>query len=141
MPLQYDHLSAIAAITQAGQLFVQTQEEAFTGADVVRFLQYLVQTLGPRLLIGWDGATIHKNRTVKAYLASPEGSGVRLFSWPGYAPELDPTEGVWHYCKHVELANVTNKTISELKGRLDEAVKALQRKPEIIQSFFRKALL
>ena len=40
--LTWDHLSAISAITPAGELYLSIQERAFKGPDVVCFLQQLL---------------------------------------------------------------------------------------------------
>jgi hypothetical protein len=96
VPLTRDHLAVISGITEQGQLLVQMQARAFKGIDVVRFLKHLVCQLGGKLLIIWDGAPIHRDRAVKAFLASGAGSQLCLEPLPGYAPELNPDEGVWN---------------------------------------------
>ena len=60
---------------------------------------------GPAAIGDWDASPIHRNRAVKAV---PEQAEERIWleSLPGYAPDLNPDEGVWHHPKHVTLANV-----------------------------------
>src|SRR5438067_606740 len=65
----HDHLSAISAVTPAGQLFARVQERSLCGQDVVRFLSQLLGQVAGKLLIVWDGTSIHCGQPVKAFLA------------------------------------------------------------------------
>ena len=100
--LTHDHLSVISAITPDGRLFLRMQEHAFDGAGVIAFLGELQEQITGKLLVIWDGAPIHRSRAVKAYLADGAAARLHLERLPGYAPQLNPDEGVWHYLKHVE---------------------------------------
>jgi hypothetical protein len=46
VPLTRDHLSAISAITPAGQLLLQVKAQALRGPDMVRFLRHLLRPPG-----------------------------------------------------------------------------------------------
>jgi transposase len=73
------------------------QERAFKSPDVVRFLKHLLRQMPGKLLIIWDGSPIHRGRAVKGFLASGAARRVRLEQLPGYAPELNPDEGIWKH--------------------------------------------
>jgi transposase len=136
VPLTRDHLSVISGITLAGQLLTGMQERAFTGADVVRFLKHLQRQLGGKLLVIWDGLPAHREGAVKRFLAEA-GGVVRLEQLPGYAPDLNPDEGVWDYLKYVELRNVVCHNLDELRCQLRLAIAHLRAQPDIIRSFFK----
>ena len=70
-PLSYDHVSAISAITPEGQLLIQMQETAYHGTEVVRFLKHLLRHIAGKVLILWDGASIHQCQAIKDFLAAP----------------------------------------------------------------------
>jgi transposase len=90
----------------------------------------------PGLLLGiWDGSPTHRAHLVKDYLASGATKRLNLERFPGYAPELNPTEWVWSYLKLTELANITCDHLSKLDALLSKAKKRLQRKPYLIQAF------
>lgn len=55
---------------------------------------------------------------------------------PGYAPDLNPDEGIWHYLKHVELKNLCCKDMNHLGNELAAAVERLSAKPDIITACF-----
>ena len=50
-----DHVSAISAITPAGRLLTNMQEEAFDRHDIVDFLRHLLRHIGGKVLVIWDG--------------------------------------------------------------------------------------
>jgi transposase len=138
VPLTRDHLSVISAITEQGQLLVQMQASAFKGAGVVRFLKHLMCHIGGKLLIIWDGAPIHRAKEVKVFLAAGAASQLRLEELPGYAPDLNPAEGVWNYLKFVELRNVSCHDQGELKHEVRLAIARLRHKPSLIRGFLKQ---
>jgi transposase len=86
-PLSYEHLSAISAITPEGQLLIQVQDHAYTSLTVVTFLQHLLRHMPGKLLIIWDGASIHRGQAVKDFLAAGGAERILLERLPGYAPD------------------------------------------------------
>lgn len=137
VPLTRDHLSVISGITLHGQLLTQMQEHAFDSAGVVCFLRHLRVHLGERLLIIWDGAPIHSEGAVKAFLTTEAGGQIRVEQLPGYAPDLNPSEGVWDYLKNVELRNVACHSLLELRQQLRRGMARLRQKPHLICSFIK----
>ncbi len=135
VPLTRDHLSAISAVTARGQLLIRVQRGAYRSHGVVRFLQHLLQHIGGKLLVIWDGSPIHRSRVIKAFLASGAAKRLQLERLPGYAPELNPVEDVWHYLKHVALRNGCCATLDELQYELRLAVANLRHKVDILRSF------
>jgi transposase len=128
-----DHLSAMSGITLEGKLYMIEQERAFKGEDVVRFLKHLMGQIEGKLLVIWDGAApIHRSRAVKDFLASGAARRVRLEQLPGYAPDLNPEEGIWKHLKCVELKNLCCQSLSELKVELRKAKERLRHKREVI---------
>jgi len=105
MPLTRDHLSAISALTPQGRVFLHVQEHAFSSAEVVAFLRQLLRQVRGKVLVVWDGALIHRSQVIKDFLASGAAWRIQLERLPGYAPELNPVDGLWGYLKNRELAN------------------------------------
>jgi transposase len=136
--LSRDHLSAMSGITLEGKLYMLEQERAFKGEDVVRFLKHLMRQIPGKLLVIWDGSPIHRGQAVKEYLAGGAASRVRLEQLPGYAPDLNPDEGVWKYLKCVELKNLCCRSLSELKIELRKAKERLRHKRDIILGCIRQ---
>ena len=131
--LSWDHLSVISAITPAGELYLSIQERAFKGQDVVQFLRHLLEQIPGPLLVVWDGIAPHRSRVVQEFLAAGAAQRLWLEQLPGYAPELNPDEGIWSYLKHVELRNLVCHDLGHLRSELEQAVERLRHKPDVIR--------
>jgi transposase len=136
--LSRDHLAAICGITAAGRLLLWVQGRAFDGVGVLVFIKYLLRQIGGKLLLIWDGAPIHADGAVKGFLAAGGAERVAVEQLPGYAPDLNPAEGVWNYLKHVELRNISYHDLAELHHGLSLAAARLRRKPKLIRGFFKQ---
>lgn len=139
VPLTHDHLSAISGITRDGRLVMQTQDHAYRSPDVVRFLRLLLRKIRGKLLVIWDGAPIHRGQPIKEFLRNGAAKRLHLEQLPGYAPELNPAEGIWNYLKRVELANLCCHDLSELALALRRAKERLRHKRTVIQACIRQA--
>jgi transposase len=71
------------------------------GPHVVAFLQHRLRRVPGKLLVIWDGALIHRCRAVKQCRAFGAAQRLKLLALPGYAPDLNPDEGVWRWLKRV----------------------------------------
>jgi transposase len=136
--LTRDHLSAISGITPDGRLCMQVQDHAYDSEDVVRFLRLLLRKLTGKLLVIWDGSPIHRGQAVKAFLRRKAAKRLHVVQLPGYAPELNPDEGIWNYLKRVELKNVCCRDLAQLTTEVRKAKDRLRHKPEIIRSCVRQ---
>lgn len=136
--LSYDHLSAMSAITLEGKLLMMEQERAFNSADVVRFLKHVMSQIPGKLLIIWDGSPIHRGQAVKDFLAIGAASRLQLEQLPGYAPDLNPDEGIWNHPKHTELKNLCCQSLAELKIELRRAKERLRHKRHVILGCIRQ---
>lgn len=136
--LSRDHLSVISGITLEGRLYMMEQERAFNGEDVVRFLKHLLRWIEGKLLIIWDGSPIHRGGAVKEFLRSGAASRVQLEQLPGYAPDLNPDEGIWKHLKCVELKNVCCQSLLELRREFRKAKERLRHKTHVILGCIRQ---
>jgi transposase len=134
---RYQHLSAISAISPAGDLVYQIQESSFKGKDVVGFLKKLLDTLKQKLLIIWDGARIHSSKEVKDFLRKDKNETIYLAKIPPYSPELNADEQVWKTLKCDMLKNVVCKNLTQLKTKLQNAFQVLQQATKKIANFFK----
>ena len=140
--LTRDHLSVIAAVSEAGQLCSQTREHAFDAVAVTGFLRHLLRVVPGKVLVIWDGAPIHRSRVIKAFLQAEGRERLEVAALPGSAPDLNPLDpGVWHWLKEVALANVCAADLAELKQELRAAIARLRGKPSVIKASFVAAKL
>jgi transposase len=137
--LRRDHLSAISAITPAGQLYFQLQRKTFTNETVVGFVRELLAQVPGKLLIFWDGGRIHQGPDLNTLLNGPEGARLQLERLPSYAPEVNPDELVWSQMKRVELRNVRCRNLGELHETVHAAAARLKQRPDLVAGFVRHA--
>ena len=131
--------SVMAGLTVANFYF-QLFDGAIRSAQVVEFLRHLLRHLPGRLLIVWDGAGIHRSRTVRQFVGS-WGRRLHLEYLPAYAPELNPAEYIWGHLKQHELANFCAHHGWELTLRATQALRRMRRRPRLITAFWKQAEL
>jgi len=68
-------------------------------------------------------------------LARGAARRLHLERLPGYAPDLNPEEGVWNYLKRVELKNCCCTDVAELRLELRRAKERVHHKRHITRSF------
>ena len=137
--LSHDHLSAIGAITSDGRLVMQSQDHAYCAQDVVRFLRLLLRKLPGKLLVIWDGASIHRAQAIKEFLSRVAAKRIHLERLPGYAPELNPQEGVWNLLKRRELKNVCCRDLPHVATELRLAKERLRHRRTVLRQCFAHA--
>jgi transposase len=141
VPLTWDQLSVISAITPDGRLLMMIQQVAFTGVAIVRFLKHLLRHLPGNLLVIGDGLPAHHSQAVKDFLRQGAAQGLHLERLPAYAPDLNPDEGIWRYLKQVELKNLCCHNLDELPYELRKATARLRHKTDVILACFKQARL
>ena len=139
VPLTWDHLSVIGAITPEGKLYVHIQDKAFNGDTIVQFLKHLLRHIAGKLLIIWDGLPAHHGQIMKDFLKQGATQRIHLERLPGYAPDLNPDEGIWRYLKYVELKNLCCLTLDQLRCELRKATARLRHKTDVILACFKYA--
>jgi transposase len=99
-----------------------------------------LRKISGKLLIIWDGSPIHRAKEIKEFLAAGAAKRLHLERLPGYAPELNPQEGVWNLLKRRELKNLCCQGLSHLRLALVRAKERLRHRKELLQSWFLHAL-
>jgi transposase len=132
VPLSWDHLSVIGALTGDGQVMMQVQEHSIKSADVLAFLRRLLAHFRGKLLIIWDGLPAHRSQAVKTFLHDEAQGRLWLERLPPYAPDLNPAEGLWRYLKLVELRNFCCQHLPHLRYALSRAIRRLQAKVDVL---------
>ena len=100
------------------RLFLQTQSGAYHSTDVVRFpASPLAQDArASSSSSGMEPPFTVASRSRTSWLAGA-AKRIHLEQLPGYAPDLNPVEGIWAYLKCRELGNVCCQDFPELDTR------------------------
>jgi transposase len=120
--------------------YFQIHNGSVKGPQVVEFLKHLQRHIPGKLLILWDGASIHRSALVRDYLASTDGR-VEVEQLPAYAPELNPVEYMWGHLKTHEIANLVATRAWELSFEATAALRRMRRRPSIISACYIQAEL
>lgn len=87
------------------RLFARTKPDSFNTESLIAFLKDRKRFVpGRPVILVWDGLPAHRSKVMKDFLWT-QRNWLTLEWLPGYAPELNPTEGVWTNIKGRERAN------------------------------------
>ena len=138
--MSWPKLSAIAAVAPNPHIWMRLVRGTVRSRQVVSFVRYLLRTYPGRIMLFWDGLGAHRSRYTREALRK---RGVRLsvHRLPAYAPELNPTEGVFAYLKHHHMRGYCPPEIGALMRKVRQGVRAIRKRPDLIKSFFRRTPL
>jgi transposase len=105
-------------------LYFQMWPKNIQHPEVCQFLRHLLRHLRGHVVIVWDNGTIHKGDAIREIQSLYPR--LHLYRFPGYAPELNPDEGVWRLAKQA-LANGRPDSQRELVRRLRSQLQRLRR--------------
>jgi transposase len=128
----------MGGVTPDGRLLVQLLTGPVDSEAIIVWLDWLQQKVPGKLWILWDGAPIHRSERLREYLADGAGQRIHLERFPGYAPELNPAEGIWQHLKHVELRNCCCADLTALRKEITAAIKRMRENMELVKAFFRQ---
>ena len=113
----------------------------FDNTQVAHFLEGLLAKLrGQRLIVLWDGGTMHKGTPIRALLAR-HADRLSLERLPAYAPMLNPVEPLWSWLKYGRLCNFAPHDAHELDARIAVELRSIQRsQPQLRQLFYASQL-
>ena len=124
-----DRISAISGITVSPTrhrlgLYFHLHHKNIQQQEVCAFLRHLLRHLRGHVFLLWDGGRPHSGREVKELVRRVPR--LHLVRFPGYAPELNPDEGIWKLAKGM-LANGCPKDRHELNKSLTNALASIRR--------------
>ena len=88
------------------------------------------QQLGRPLVLLWDNLNVHLVDELADFFEENK-AWLRVFQLPGYAPELNPTEGVWSIIKR-SLADFAAANLNHLVRVVKRKLKKIQYRPHLL---------
>ena len=129
----------LSAVTATGALRFSIEDGRIDSARYIAFLKQLLQRrMNPIILIA-DRASFHHSKKVRDFVRSHRKQ-IRVYFLPGYSPERNPDEQVWNIVKSKKIGRKSVKNKSELKKKVDSALRSLQHNTEKVKSFFKLPL-
>jgi transposase len=139
----WKHLSAIGAVAYSPRgrrtrFFLGLVPGAVRSEHIIRFLDRLHRHLPGRVIVIWDGVNPHRSVATRAF-AEREKHWLTLVRLPAYAPELNPVEGVWSWCKRTVSANFCPEGLGPVQRTLRLARRRLTRRRPLLLGFLHKS--
>lgn len=111
---------------------------AIRSPQIVRFLRHLRRHIRGPVVLLWDGLHAHRSLETRAFLES-QRRWLRVHRLPAYAPELNPVEGLWAWCKGTVTANLCPESLDPIRQQLRLGRRRLDRHPDLLCGFLHKA--
>jgi transposase len=113
------------------------QVSAYDTDTLISALEQLRRFLGgQKATLVWDGLPAHRSRAMAAWLRR-QRPWLVVEPLPGYAPDLNPVEGLWSNLKGVELANLTAGTLAEVIAAAERGIQRIRATHHLPFSFLR----
>ncbi len=100
--------------------------------DYIRLLTGVHAQLRAPLIVVWDNLHHHVGTTMREFV--DQHDWLTVIQLPAYAPELNPTEGVWSHIKR-GLGNLAACGIDQLAATVRSRLKSMQYRPELLDAF------
>lgn len=131
-------LTITSAMSTAGRLLFRFEKERINADLHIEFLEQIrKQHKNRKVIVVEDQARPHIAGKVGKYVEKHKKS-FALYYLPPYSPELNPDENVWEYLKEKGLKTHQAQSVKELKGLVNRRMKSMQKRPELIVSFFNR---
>jgi putative transposase len=110
----------------------KTERRSLSERDYIGLIDAAHQQLGAPIILVWDRLNTHVSAVMKQMIDRRTWLAVVLL--PAYAPDLNPTEGVWSHVKR-SLANLATLTVDALETLVRNRLKRLQYHPTVLNGF------
>jgi putative transposase len=109
--------------------------EYFDHERVAAALEAVARVLRNRVVVVWDGGTLHKGEAIRALCRVRPGR-FRFELLPPYAPMLNPVEPLWSWLKFGRWSNFAPRDAEHLNSVLVPELAALKRNQGRLVNFF-----
>jgi putative transposase len=108
------------------------EKKGFTSTDLFALADAAHAQLGGPIVLVWDNSSTHISAMMRRRIAARDW--VTVFQLPSYAPELNPTEGMWAHTKK-SLTNLAPCSTDQLAGIVKGRLTRLQYRSELLDGF------
>ena len=131
-------LNLISAVNRRGAMRFMCVKGRVNAGVVVEFMRRLLSTTQRPVFLILDGHPAHKAKSVRTF-AEKNKDRLHVFYLPGYSPDLNPDEWVWRSLKVHGTGRQSIAGPDQLHTLVTKTMRSLQRRPEVIRSFFKDA--
>lgn len=126
----------VSALSRKGALRFHLHEGSFNAQHFIDFCKQLMRDLDRPLFLIVDNAPVHHAIIVREFVAGTEGR-LKLCFLPPYSPQLNPDEWVWNNVKRQGIGRTAPRDIGELWKTALGKLRSLQKRPGVVQGFFK----
>jgi len=125
-----------SAISPAGRMVFRIEKDKVNSKTFVDFLKQIMKNHRWRkVIIVTDNYKPHKYGEIVEFLEQNKNK-IAVYYLPTYSPDLNPDEEVWKYLKQVKLKAHQARNKKEFKPLVLSKMHSIQKKPNLIKSFF-----
>ena len=106
------------------------EPKSFSWQDYRDLITATHQVLGTPVVWCWDNLNVHLQQELFDY-AEENKDWLRIYHLPGYAPDLNPTEGVWSLLKR-GIANFAAPNLDSLTRMIKRRLKKIQYRSHLL---------
>jgi putative transposase len=118
------------------ELYFQTlPNDFFNTWYVAAFLEALLVAVPGRIVVVWDGGSMHKGDPIRQTLKA-NSNRLTLEKLPPYAPMLNPVEPLWSWLKYDRLCNFAPQNALELNQRVFAELIDVRRDQKFLRGLF-----
>ena len=128
-------INMLSAISKRGKLRFVLYKDNMNAGKLIDFMRRLVRDADKKVFFVLDNLRVHHSKKVTAWLLKHKVE-IEVFYLPPYAPEYNPDELLNSDLKRGVGNRAMPKTEIDLEHNVRSHLKALQLRPEKIQSFF-----
>lgn len=134
-------IAVSSAISPAGRMIFRIEKDKVNSKTFIDFLKQIIKNHPLRkIIIIADNSPTHTAKAVDNFIKENK-SKIAVYYLPTYSPDLNPDEEVWKYLKNVKLKAHQAKNKKEFTPLVRSKMQSIQRKPNVIKSFFIGSLL
>src|SRR3990167_5320653 len=134
-------IAVSSAISPAGRMVFRIEKGSVTSKTFTDFLKQIIKNHKWRkIIVIVDNSPTHTAKAVQYFIENNKAK-IAVYYLPTYSPDLNPDEDVWNYLKNVKLKAHQARNKKEFTPLVRSKMQSIQRKPNVIKSFFIGSLL
>jgi transposase len=110
----------------------KNERRSFAEADYAALLDAAHQQLDGPIVLVWDNLNTHISAAMRELIAARDW--LHVIRLPAYAPDLNPTEGVWSHLKR-SIGNLAVRGVDHLQTVIKNRLKRIQYRTDLLDGF------
>lgn len=105
------------------------ERRSFSERDYINLLDAAHQQLDGPMVVIWDNLNVHISAVMRRMIDARDW--LHVIRLPAYAPDLNPTEGVWSHLKR-SIGNLAVTGVDHLQAIIKNRLKAIQYRTDLL---------